>query len=220
MNLQLALEITAGFEGGGFDNVAGNFDGQGISAGILQWNLGQGTLQPLLQGDTGYPEINRIVALPPNQGVAAAVSEMMLDNILTPNWLGIWKDVMTTRTMNQINAATPIGIAAMNLMRTWGLTNPAYYWFFDVLVQDGSLRGVTASDQPVVWNLATSENLAIWENMSFTPQQNILLRASYDRACLAKAAYRVDIFNRKATVAAGVGNVHGKYFDIRHLISM
>ena len=31
-----------------FCGVAGDFDGQGISFGALQWNLGQGTLQPLL----------------------------------------------------------------------------------------------------------------------------------------------------------------------------
>ena len=29
--------------------LTGNFDGQGVSFGALQWNFGQGTLQPLLQ---------------------------------------------------------------------------------------------------------------------------------------------------------------------------
>lgn len=42
----LAREITSQFEGG---QIAGNFDGQGISLGYLQWNIGQGTLQPLLK---------------------------------------------------------------------------------------------------------------------------------------------------------------------------
>jgi hypothetical protein len=32
-----------------FGVVTGNFDGQGLSAGVLQWNLGQGTLQPILK---------------------------------------------------------------------------------------------------------------------------------------------------------------------------
>lgn len=45
----LALNITGSFEGGrGFANVTGNFDGQGISLGLLQQCLGQGSLQPLL----------------------------------------------------------------------------------------------------------------------------------------------------------------------------
>lgn len=48
MQLALALNITGSFEGNvGWKNLAGNFDGQGISMGLMQQNLGQGTLQPL-----------------------------------------------------------------------------------------------------------------------------------------------------------------------------
>ncbi|WP_303863837.1 hypothetical protein [Alkalibaculum bacchi] len=43
---QIARNITALYEGGG---VAGNFDGQGLSLGYLQWNIGSNTLQPLLR---------------------------------------------------------------------------------------------------------------------------------------------------------------------------
>ena len=44
----IALNITGSFEGkAGWKNLAGNFDGQGISLGLMQQNLGQGTLQPL-----------------------------------------------------------------------------------------------------------------------------------------------------------------------------
>ncbi|MFN9065810.1 MAG: hypothetical protein ACK5V3_01165, partial [Bdellovibrionales bacterium] len=48
MNYALALNVTGSFEGNvGWKNLAGNFDGQGISMGLMQQNLGQGTLQPL-----------------------------------------------------------------------------------------------------------------------------------------------------------------------------
>lgn len=44
----LSLNITGTFEGvAGWQNLTGNFDGQGISMGLLQWNLGQGSLQPI-----------------------------------------------------------------------------------------------------------------------------------------------------------------------------
>lgn len=44
----LALNVTGTFEGvSGWENLTGNFDGQGISMGLLQWNLGQGSLQPI-----------------------------------------------------------------------------------------------------------------------------------------------------------------------------
>ena len=46
-----ALQVTGEFEGGTqeFSTVSGNHDGQGLSFGVLQWNFGKQSLQPLLQ---------------------------------------------------------------------------------------------------------------------------------------------------------------------------
>lgn len=44
----LAMNITGSLEGhSGWENLSNNFDGQGVSMGILNQNLGQGSLQPL-----------------------------------------------------------------------------------------------------------------------------------------------------------------------------
>ncbi|HMN69483.1 MAG TPA: hypothetical protein PKC28_13160 [Bdellovibrionales bacterium] len=44
----LALNISGSFEGSaGWANLSTNFDGQGMSMGLLNQNLGQGTLQPM-----------------------------------------------------------------------------------------------------------------------------------------------------------------------------
>lgn len=44
----LALNISGSFEGRtGWSNLTNNFDGQGISMGLLNQNLGQGSLQPM-----------------------------------------------------------------------------------------------------------------------------------------------------------------------------
>jgi hypothetical protein len=43
-----SLLITSSFEGASWGGSNGNFDGMGVSAFILQWNLGQHTLQPLI----------------------------------------------------------------------------------------------------------------------------------------------------------------------------
>ena len=49
LHFALALNITGSFEGReGWKNISGNFDGQGLSLGLMQQNFGQGTLQPLL----------------------------------------------------------------------------------------------------------------------------------------------------------------------------
>ncbi|MCB0366833.1 MAG: hypothetical protein KDD68_15660, partial [Bdellovibrionales bacterium] len=48
-DMALALSITGSFEGrSGWHNISTNFDGQGMSLGLLQQNFGQGSLQPLL----------------------------------------------------------------------------------------------------------------------------------------------------------------------------
>lgn len=45
----IALNITGSYEGNtGWGNISDNFDGQGLSLGLLNQNLGQGSLQPLL----------------------------------------------------------------------------------------------------------------------------------------------------------------------------
>lgn len=47
----IALQVTTAFEGGTSMNyaaLAGDFDGQATSYGLIQWNFGQGTLGPLL----------------------------------------------------------------------------------------------------------------------------------------------------------------------------
>ena len=49
---QKAVEITSLFETGkrgGFYGLSGNFDGQGLSFGLVNWNIGTGSLQPLLR---------------------------------------------------------------------------------------------------------------------------------------------------------------------------
>jgi len=48
---EMALKITTEFEGGksmNYQALAGDFDGQGTSFGLIQWNFGQNTLGPLL----------------------------------------------------------------------------------------------------------------------------------------------------------------------------
>ena len=49
---EMALKITTFFEGGksmNYQALAGDFDGQGTSFGLIQWNFGQNTLGPLLR---------------------------------------------------------------------------------------------------------------------------------------------------------------------------
>ena len=56
-----ALEITSTLEtgkAGGFYGLSGNFDGQGLSFGLVNWTIGTGSLQPLLR-DFAHEEPSR-----------------------------------------------------------------------------------------------------------------------------------------------------------------
>lgn len=58
----IARNITKQFEVGTTNQIAGNFDGQGLSLGYFQWCIGQGTLQPLLNRmDRQYNSEMRII---------------------------------------------------------------------------------------------------------------------------------------------------------------
>lgn len=49
-DIALLTRLVGRFENSGdpYAGVTGNFDGQGISCGVLQWNIGQGSLQPMV----------------------------------------------------------------------------------------------------------------------------------------------------------------------------
>jgi len=58
-SVELALNISGSFEGAqGWANLTNNFDGQGLSMGLLNQNLGTGSLQPLLlEMENNFPGI-------------------------------------------------------------------------------------------------------------------------------------------------------------------
>lgn len=49
--IKLLTDLIGRFENGAepYIGATGDFDGQGISCGVLQWNIGQGSLQPMIQ---------------------------------------------------------------------------------------------------------------------------------------------------------------------------
>lgn len=74
--LELALDISGSFEGAdGWANLTGNFDGQGFSLGLLNQNLGQGSLQPMLiRLRDRHPEVLAAVLSPAH---LASLSDML-----------------------------------------------------------------------------------------------------------------------------------------------
>jgi len=64
----IALTISSGFEGNhpmDYSATAGNFDGMGMSYGLIQWNAGSGTLAPVLSAMRSAEPISFKAAFPP-----------------------------------------------------------------------------------------------------------------------------------------------------------
>src|SRR2546422_6327207 len=104
------LALTGSFETGTappdcFAGLSGDFDGQGLSFGVLQWNLGQGSLQPLLAEidrtqpaltgrifDTHYAEFQAMLRLDRDDQLlwARSIQDRATFRLVEP-WAGMFK---------------------------------------------------------------------------------------------------------------------------------
>ncbi len=160
--LELCLKISGSFESGGgpsYTSLTGNFDGMGLSAGILQWNAGQGTLQTLVTniGNTmGWDKANTFfsssiqtfASLKPQAAI-----QWCIDHYLTTGSTHVDPGA-AARWVNFLGQ--PESIAAQVQMATNGVLGHAkrevaayapdhvdaerpYVFFFDLVTQEGGM---------------------------------------------------------------------------------
>lgn len=169
--LKTALEVTGSFEGSGFGNVAGDFDGQGVSVGVLQWNYGQGSLQSkILQPyikqkgakilDTFFPEPVSVTAtMSPSEAVGYARKKMLDGKKLKQEWVTAWSLFLSKETVKniQIEAARSLASKAYEDAISNNLRSKrAFCWFFDVHVQNGSMKGINKPE------LSFPQKMGVW----------------------------------------------------------
>lgn len=237
-HLARALRITGSFEGKGIDQVTGDFDAQGISVGVLQWNYGQGSLQTeiLLPWQKKYGKIDPLAEFPwPGIDATATMGSqsalmycrrhMLNGTRVKPDWAEAWARFLKhpyTVEM-QLKAAEKVGARADKLCRDWGLNSErAFCFFFDVVTQNGSMKTVVRESASLVECLAICDgprrpsNRTLWKELlpKATTEQLVLFKAAYDRACLANPTFFQDVFSRKGTIALGRGIVHGKSWNL------
>lgn len=173
--LKSAMVITGSFEGSTFNTVTGDFDGQGISAGVLQWNYGQGSLQTkILQPyiakmgsqlmDSYFPSPVSITStMTTKQAVAYARKHMLDGKKLRPTWQRAWGNFLSQSVVQEIqmSAASSVGSRAFNDAISNNLRSKrAFCWFFDVYVQNGSLKGIKRPE------LSISQKIGTWIKMT------------------------------------------------------
>ncbi len=161
-----AIAVTCGFETAGdpFQAVAGDFDGMGISCGALQWNIGQGSLQPLVVA-VGEAEV---VAAMPRHGAEfwracnrpvreglESVRNLQSGSRLTLGAKTELTALMGTAAMRrqQMERISTISRRALDLASRWSAasgearaTKRQFLWFFDLVTQNGGLEGLTVDD--------------------------------------------------------------------------
>ncbi len=165
--IETALKVTGHFEDSDdpMGAVSGDFDGQGISLGVLQWNIGQGSLQPMVRA-IGRA---RVVALLPQLGTefwTACTSDIPAGLAIVRGWQsgGALRPAARAElrdftrsaefTARQVAAARVVATSAWRAAGVWaadstapgGVSKALFCWFFDLYTQNGGLKGLTFAD--------------------------------------------------------------------------
>ena len=220
-----ALQLTAAFEGHGFSLAQGNFDGAGITWGIIGFTLAGGELTKILkQVQAGQPgmlqsafgesaaQLLAILDATPAQQIAFAdsISLGASKTALAEPWLSGFRTLGEQPAVQQLqlsavdrNYFQPALLTArrFNLNAELGIALA-----FDIHVQNGSISAAAAQQIQQTMALHPSER-----------EQDLrvaIANAVADNA--TNVSFREDVRQRKLTVATGSGQVHGGMFVLRN----
>ncbi len=167
--LELCLKVSGGFESGkgpSYTSLTGNFDGMGMSAGILQWNAGQGTLQSLVaaignamgwdKAKTFFSsDIQQFSTLKPADAITWCLSHYIasgsknLDPGAAAKWVNFLSQPESIAAQVQIASNGVLGHAKREVAAycpDYINSNRPYAFFFDLVTQEG---GMTVGHQTV-----------------------------------------------------------------------
>ncbi len=218
------LSITGAFEGRGFTNLTGDFDGQGLSFGILQWNMGQGTLPPLLlRMYKRDPQHFQAIFAPDTQvflSILTADRTTQLNfarKINSPRkqvvepWrtrfirLGLYPPFQQV----QVEFSLTLIERAKRLAQLMGVkTERGLALLFDILVQNG---GISSPTRRKIFQ-ARQEKEALL-GRSLMEREYLEIIAQY-RAQEASPQWRADVLARKLCIVRGQGYVHGRFWNL------
>jgi hypothetical protein len=226
---QRCLALTATFETSSgvpdcYCGLAGNFDKQGLSFGVLQWNIGQGTLQPLLSEmlarhpdesaaifhDNLAPLAAMLAAPRPDQiAWALSIQDRRAFTIFEP-WRGLFRALGRTTEFQAIQCehADQLRQTAQTMCRQFGVTTErALALMFDICVQNGSIKRPTEA-----LIRADFDDLPAGDPLDVEVAR--LCAIANRRAEAASRAYVEDVRVRKLTIANGHGIVHNVPYDL------
>lgn len=225
------LALTGSFETGApvpecFSGLSGDFDGQGLSFGSLQWNLGQGSLQPLLLEmeqshhlileqlfDDCYPQLMAMLETDREEQLNWTRSIQDRKFRLVEPWRGLFKTLGRFREFQeiQVKAADQLYQAALKLCQNYGVKSErAVALMFDIKVQNGSISHLVKAQ--IEQDFRKLE-IASDHNTDRTEVERLKIIANR-RAEAANPRWIEDVRTRKLAIANGEGMVHGNYYNL------
>jgi hypothetical protein len=207
-----------------FAGLCGNFDGQGLSFGVCQWNLGQKSLQPLLNElNNTQPklvdaifhdyasEFRKMIASSPEEQMEWAISIQNPRHNLIEPWMGLLKAIGRTPEFQAIQAshASRLFQDALVLCREFDVTSErAAALLFDIKVQNGSISDVVKTQIERDYSGISAGGAA-----SAAEVARLQIIANR-RAEAAATQWVADVRTRKLTIANGAGTIHGRSYDL------
>lgn len=224
------LALTGSFETNAsvpdcFAGLSGDFDGQGLNFGALQWNLGQGSLQPLLEEmdrtqpnmlraifEVHYPELKAMLGAELDEQLAWARSiQDTARFVIDEPWRGLFKTLGRTQEFQgiQVHFANRLYEAAEGLCRTYQVQSErAVALMFDIKVQNGGISDLVRAQ--IEQDYAQLGSIDRRGNVEVRRLRIIANR----RAEAANPRWIEDVRTRKLTIANGAGTVHGRHYAL------
>ncbi|MCX7914332.1 MAG: peptidoglycan-binding protein [Thermodesulfovibrionales bacterium] len=224
------LALTGSFETGKdipecFAGLSGDFDGQGMSFGVLQWNFGQNSLQPLLKDMINrHPHIMGSIFHENYETLLEALNsdkeELMsfvrsiqhpVKHYIYEPWRGMFKSLGRTEEFQniQLKYANDLYKSALNLCSEYGLwSERAVALMFDIKVQNGSISNL-------VKTLILNDFKNLPADLSEEEKEVYKMRiVANRRAEASNPRWIEDVRARKLCCANGGGIVHGTNYDL------
>jgi hypothetical protein len=215
------LQLTARFEGHGYRLIAGNFDGAGLTWGVIGFTLKHGEIQAivnevamrdssLLQAAFGgrAPELLQQFRQPPAKLMkwADSISEGANKQTVIEPWRSGFATLGAQPLVQEIQrrrAREKYFEPATSTATRLGMTNErGIALCFDIHVQNGGVKSATETAYRSALNGPGAPKTP-------TDQRALLARLVADSA---SKKYRGDVFARKSAIATGQGVVHQALF--------
>ncbi len=226
------LALTGSFETGKyppdcFCGLTGDFDQMGLSFGALQWNVGQGTLQPLLMqmfdqhADVArnifHEHFDTVTALrtAPLPDQLAFTRSVQTRGLLQEPWQGMLIALGRTAEFQAIQCdhAGKIFQQAVQMCGDYGLVSErAAALMFDIATQGGSIP-----------NIIRAQIMADFAQLPAACANDEVAKmciVANRRAAASNPKFVDDVRIRKLAVAHGIGTVHGIFYDLEDMFGL